>query len=63
MENPDVNIFFRKRYLFAILLCIGQAFAMILRMNLSIAVVEMTSDKNITVNNETYLQVKHSHIT
>jgi len=51
MPNQDVNIFLRKRYLVCFLAFVGSTFLYILRTNLSIAIVEMTSDKNITTSN------------
>lgn len=57
MPYPDVNIFLRKRYLVCFLTFVGSTFLYILRTNLSIAMVEMTSDKNVTFGNETMTQV------
>lgn len=57
MRQSDAPLLFRKRYWVSFLSSVGVAFFMILRANLSIALVEMTSDKKIELNNETIIQV------
>ena len=57
MQNADVNFFLRKRYLFCFLKFIGMLFVMVLRTNLSIAIVEMSFSKNVTLSNGTVTKV------
>lgn len=57
MENPDVKFFMRKRYFVCFWTCVGYIFLYILRANLSIAIIEMTSEKTVTLENGTDLKV------
>lgn len=60
MQYPDVNFFLRKRYFVCFMTCLGYILLYILRSNLSIAIVEMTSKKNITLENGTVIEVSKS---
>lgn len=59
MQYPDVNFFLRKRYFVCFMTCLGYVLLYILRANLSIAIVEMTSKKNITLENGTVVEVSN----
>lgn len=49
--------YFQKRYLVAFLAFIGWIFMYLMRTNLSISIIEMTSNRSVTVNNETVIEV------
>lgn len=57
MLPDDVSFCKRKRYTVTFLTFSGMMLLYILRTNLSIAMVDMTSDKNITVGNITVAKV------
>ncbi len=46
-----------KRYIVTFLTFLGNVILYLLRTNLSIAIIEMTSDKLIKMGNESYVQV------
>ncbi|XKL62489.1 hypothetical protein PGB90_002322 [Kerria lacca] len=50
------NYFIPKRYWIIFLAFLGEALMYILRTNLSIAIVDMTTDRNITIGNRTYIE-------
>ncbi|KAK7604382.1 hypothetical protein V9T40_005568 [Parthenolecanium corni] len=56
MELTDAKFYKRKRYLVAAFVFLGWIVIYILRMNLSINIVDMTSDRIITVGNETWIR-------
>ncbi|XKL68550.1 hypothetical protein PGB90_004041 [Kerria lacca] len=55
-SSEDAGWFFRKRYYLLLMLSFGMIMNVLLRANLSIAIVEMTSSTNITDGNVTYTQ-------
>ncbi len=57
MVQQDARFFFRKRYWVALMVFLGWAVLFILRMNLSISIVKMTSNETITRGNVTYIEV------
>ncbi|XKL68360.1 hypothetical protein PGB90_003851 [Kerria lacca] len=54
--HKDVPVFYRKRYYISFLAFFGMVISVLLRTNLSIAIVEMTSNKTITEGNETRIK-------
>lgn len=64
MEKNDVNFFLRKRYYVMIFVILGWMVMVMLRVNLSICMVDMTSEKSVMVGNTTYIKVSfYSHIS
>lgn len=57
MSAQDASFFLRKRYFVCFLTFLGTMMLFMLRGDLSIAIVDMTSVKNITSGNTTYLKV------
>ncbi|XKL68362.1 hypothetical protein PGB90_003853 [Kerria lacca] len=55
-SSEDVRWFFRKRYYLTFMVFYGMVICVLLRTNLSIAMVDMTSSKIITIGNSTYIQ-------
>lgn len=57
MLNPDEKFFLRKRYFVCFWTCVGFTMNYVLRSNLSIAIVEWTSEKIFTYENGTVIKV------
>ncbi len=53
----DVKWFMRKQYYVLLLMFWGKLIACILRLNLSVAIVEMASDRDIVIGNRIYFRV------
>lgn len=60
MKNPDVKFYLRKRYFVCLWTCVGFMTLMLFASSLSIALVELTSDKHVTTENGTIVIVSIS---
>lgn len=60
MEVEDAKFYLRKRYLVAFLVFIGWALMYLMRLNLSICIVDMTSSHSVTIDNETWVEVSRA---
>lgn len=59
-DANNVKFWFSKRFYVAVLMFFGTINTFSLSANLNIAIVEMTSQKNVTINNETVTYVSGS---
>lgn len=57
MVAPKVPLYLRKRYYVMMALFVGQFIEILVKINLSICIVEITSKKAVTVGNTTIYQV------
>lgn len=57
MELSDANFFLRKRYYVMISVMMGWMMLIMLRVNLSICLVDMTSNRTYLVDNTTFVKV------
>lgn len=59
-RNVDVRFYLRKRYFVAASVFISWMFLHLMRVNLSISIVDMTSQKRVIVGNQTLVRVSDS---
>lgn len=59
LEIKDVKFYLRKRYLVTAFVFLSWVVMFLMRMNLSICIVEMTSNKTINVGNKTVIVVSN----
>lgn len=60
MQQSDESFFRRKRYYVILMLFLGIVLANLLNITLSICIVKMTSNRTVTIGNETLNEVKNT---
>ena len=57
MESYQSKFYLQKRYFVALMAFFGWIFMFLMRTNLSISIIDMTSERLVTVGNKTLIQV------